>query len=292
MAKPPAPKTKTDWLHKHDLTDMQRLFVLAYLKTKVAVQAATEAGYKQPETMGPRQFRKVQVQAAIAEGRAEIEAVAQVSAEAVLTEMWGTYNADPSAMTRVERCACRYCHGTDHEYQWRTAREYRAALTSAADAISGGDASLHTAIMSGTLDDARIPTDLGGYGYKATARPHPDCPECDGAGWPDVFIADTRDLTPEQRRLFDGAKINTKGQIEVVQLDRAAALDRVARHLGMYEGKGEAGNVGRLGDALMRLMDTTQTVPIAPDDPAKRMARAHRRITTTTTVTEADEEEP
>lgn len=291
MAKKADPRIKTAWLNKHGLSDRQRAFVLAYLKSRVAVQAAAEAGYKHPAAQAARVFAIVGVQKAIDEGLGQIEEAAQVDAEKVLEELWGTYTADPAAMSRVERVACRYCHGTDGEYQWRTPREFREALTAAAEVISGGDSDVFSAVMDGNLIDSRIPSDAGGYGYSAKARPNPDCPECDGQGHERVYIADTRDLTPEAKRLFDGAKINAKGQIEIAQLDRAKALDSVAKHLGMFEGKGESGDVGKLGAAITAMMERSQAVPVVPDDPAKRMARVNRRIITTTTVT-ADEEEP
>lgn len=292
MAKKADPRIKTAWLDKHGLNDRQRAFVLAYLKTKIAGQAAKEAGYAHPDRQGPRLLSNVVLRAAVDEGMAQIEAAAQVDAEKVLIEWWGTYNADPVAMSRVERIACRYCHGSDHEYQWRTSREYREALTQAAEKISGGDAGMFDVVMNHEITDSRIPLDAGGYGYTTKARPHPDCPECDGAGWERVYIADTRNLTAEAKRLFDGAKVNAKGQIEINQLDRANALENVARHLGMFKDKGDEAAADLVAAAFKGMQRGMTTVPVVPDDPARRMARMNRHVATTITYETARNEEP
>lgn len=266
MAKKADPRIKTAWLDKHGLNARQRAFVLAYLKTKIAGQAAKEAGYAHPDRQGPRLLSNVVLRAAVDEGMAQIEAAAQVDAEKVLIEWWGTYNADPAAMSRVERTACRYCYGINHEYQWRTERERR-----------------HT---------ENAVTDAGGFGYSTKARPHPDCPECDGRGLESVYIADTRDLTPEAKRLFDSAKVNAKGQIEIVQLDRSKALESIARHLGMFKDKGDQTAIDLVAAAFQSLKQGMTTLPVATDNVERRLARMNRHVTTTITYETARNEEP
>jgi hypothetical protein len=264
------PLNKTQWLDKYGLSYRQRSFVLAYLKSKVGNAAARVAGYKQPESQAARMLAKGKVKAAVNEGLAEIEAAAQVDAEKVLSAWWATAQADPSAFSRVERIACRYCHGHDHEYQWRTPREYRESLCIGAESISKGDEAIFRTAMAGGITDPRLPLDVGGYGYSAKARPHADCPECDGAGIETVFVADIRDLPPEAAILFDGAKINAKGKIEIVMLDRMKALDNVAKHLGMFDGRGERGKiVGTLAGAMVEMMQRAQTrhLKTLPDIP-------------------------
>lgn len=63
----------------------------------------------------------------------------------------------------VRADACRYCWGLNHAWQWKSAREYQAAL------------------VSGDLADPDL-SDKGGYGFRPSRGPNPECPECDGRG--------------------------------------------------------------------------------------------------------------
>lgn len=65
--------------------------------------------------------------------------------------------------------ACRYCWGIGHAYQWKTRREYQAAL------------------IHGNLDDPNL-TEAGGFGYRSTRAPNPACPECGGIGQEDRLL--------------------------------------------------------------------------------------------------------
>lgn len=64
--------------------------------------------------------------------------------------------------------------------------------------------------------------------------PDPDCIKCRGEGSPHVHIADTTNLSPTAKLLYQGAE-NTKFGIKVNVADRMKALDNVARHLGMFK---------------------------------------------------------
>ena len=286
MAKKASPITKTAWLDKHGLSDRQRAFVLAYLKTRIALQAAKEAGYAHPDVQGPRLLGNPRIKAAVEEGLPVLEAETQIEAEQVLKRWWSIATADAADLSRIERGACRYCHGIDHQFQWRTQREFEEALFEAAKALSNGNEDMFDAIMAGQIEHPSIPKGDGGTGYRRKAAPHPDCPECEGDGIETVFLADTRTLQDGAAILFDGAKVNAKGQIEVATLDRLKALESAAKHLGMFAGKGEGPAVSDLAAGMAAFMRTTQTVPVVTDDPTKRV----KRVTTTTVTTEHEEE--
>ena len=67
---------------------------------------------------------------------------------------------------------------------------------------------------------------------------HPDdeCKWCKGRGVDQVVISDTRKLTGSARLLFKGAKMGKYG-VEIQMHDQLAALDRVAKHIGMFTEK-------------------------------------------------------
>jgi hypothetical protein len=91
-------------------------------------------------------------------------------------------------------------------------------------------------------ESAAIPPldEKGGIGFDPRRDPHPSCPECFGEGIGEVFVKDTRKLTPEERALYGGAKL-TKNGLEVKLHDKQAALVNVGRHLGMFTDKVEVG---------------------------------------------------
>lgn len=153
---------------------------------------------------------------------------AHVSDAWVLREWLDVATADPSELTRVIRYACRHCHGTDHAYHWRTPEEFAQALAEAVE-------------RSKPLPDTR-----GGFGYSKRLEPHLGCPWCDGLGDWEVFIADTRTVSPQARKLFAGVK-QTKNGIEVVMRSQDVARDNIAKSLGMLVQKMQvAGVVGAM----------------------------------------------
>ncbi|GGH32430.1 Terminase small subunit [Cribrihabitans marinus] len=197
----------TDWLDKHGLSDRQRLFVLAYLDTPNATQSAEKAGYRHGKTQGPRLLDNVGVRNAIKEGRAMIEQKLMLDAEGI-ARMWADIaTADPNELTQHIHAPCRFCWGQGHEYQWKTEREFRETKARKVfDLFSDDD--LREAEMAGTIEDPRIPDDAGGYGYRLTDDPNPDCPECSGLGIEVSRMSDTRKLKGGAKLLFDGGKIS------------------------------------------------------------------------------------
>lgn len=67
-----------------------------------------------------------------------------------------------------------------------------------------------------------------------TKAPDEDCSTCGGDGEAYVYMADTTNLSPDAKLLYQGAE-NTKFGIKINTADRMKALDNVARHLGMFK---------------------------------------------------------
>lgn len=225
-----APKTAMEQLNQRD-----RIFVLEYLKHLQPVKAALAAGYSGTVARS-KAFQwvanpevKPLVYAAIQESMAERAIRTQITADKVLERYWMIATADPNELTQVRHLNCRHCHGIDHEFQWKDEDEFEQALNSVIaeeKAIQQDDPGYR----------AEYPTDAGGYGYVPVNDPHPDCPKCYGEGKVDLYLADTRCLSPQGQALFAGVK-QTKTGIEVMMHDQKAALDQVARHLGMFNDK-------------------------------------------------------
>lgn len=131
-------------------------------------------------------------------------------------------NVDPGEIFNLRRGACRYCHGLDHAYQWRTQREYFEELEAAQDR--------NAAAPPSEREDLPLPT--GGFGYDHTISPDPQCPECCGDGATTVTLADTGLLSPAARSLIAGIK-HTKEGPEIKLHDQLRVLDMLAKLLGL-----------------------------------------------------------
>lgn len=193
-------------------------FVQEYIIDLNGAQAAIRAGYSAnaAHVTAARLLADVKVKAmvkAAMDARAERTGITQ---DKVLRRWWDIASADSSELSAVHIRCCRSCYGVDHLHQWIDAAEYEAECALAAEGEEPGDG--------------------GGYGYNPTRPPVPACPKCFGQGFPHVQLADTRNLSPAARLLFDTAK-ETKYGIEIKIQDRSKALEHIARHLGMFNDK-------------------------------------------------------
>lgn len=226
------PKTYT----RDDLTYQEQIFIDEYLKELQPYKAAKAANYsdslarsrayswvKSPESDKPYMYYMVQ------EAMKERSIRTQVTADKVLEHWWKIATADPNELTQIRRLNCRNCHGIDHNYQWVDEAEFEQALDS-----------FHEQVEKVRLVvpnyDPEPPNDQGGYGFIPINSPNLECPVCFGEGKVDLYLADTRNLSPHGQALYAGAKM-TKTGYEVMMHDQAAALNNVARHLGMFNDK-------------------------------------------------------
>lgn len=208
--------------------------------------------------------RNASTLAAVPKIKSRIQALQQLGAnEAIygiaeaMRDAVDLHLADANELVQVRRINCRHCHGVDHLYQWKNQREYAVALASwlerkEFDAKRRGPKSL----------PPPQPNHDGGFGFRKYGAPHPDCPECDGEGFEDVKLMDSRKLTGRARKLYAGAKV-TKNGIEVVTRNQDAALQNVMRALGMFTETVKLLPPGAAADG----------VPALPDDPQEASRR-------------------
>ena len=90
-----------------------------------------------------------------------------------------------------------------------------------------------------------MPDCSGGFDFNRIAEPNPSCPECEGEGVEEVFVADIETLTGPERKLFAGIRMTKYGP-EVVLRDQDKARDNIAKYLGLLvERKELTGKDGR-----------------------------------------------
>jgi phage terminase small subunit len=144
---------------------------------------------------------------------------AAITQAMVLERFWMIATANPNELIEHRRICCRYCFGIDHAYQWKTEGEFERESTIA---VSKGLPPL---------------TEDGGFGYDATIAPHPKCPNCHGEGLGRIHANDSRSVSPSALALYAGVKQTKDGGFEVKMHDQLTALDKVAKHLGMFSDK-------------------------------------------------------
>jgi len=212
----PAPKPEPAQL---GLTDLQQRFVDEYLVDLNGTQAAIRAGYSAitARQMASENLSKPYIQIAIADARKAQQERTQVDADRVVTEAWNIMLADPRELVQVKVGCCRHCWGEGFKFQ-RTVGEFNH------------DREQH-ALKAGNLADF---DEKGGIGFDPLKPPHPSCPDCGGDGYPRAVLADTRRLSPRALSLYAGAKM-TKYGIEIAMHDKGAAMEKLFRHLGLYE---------------------------------------------------------
>ena len=205
---------------KSGLTDFQETFALEYMIDRCGGPAYRRAGgeAKEPYTAACGLLGNPRVAARIQELSNEKAEELGITASNVIERYWQIATTDTNELVQHRRRACRYCYGIDHRYQWFDDEEWQEACRKAEDADP----------------PRKPPSNNGGYGYQRKADPIEDCPRCEGEGEGVVHVADSRRASPGAKALYAGAK-QTKDGVEIKTHDRLAALEKVAKHLGMLD---------------------------------------------------------
>jgi phage terminase small subunit len=212
-----------------ELNPKQLKFVEEYLVDRNGTQAAIRAGYSPngAESQAGRLLTNARVQELVAEGIAKQSEETKITAAMVLRHMWLIATADPRKLIEHRRCACRHCWGVGHAYQWLDPEEFVAEYQRIVN--------LQAAAVEAKKDPAQYvePSDLGGYGYNPTRKPHPECPKCFGEGFSDTLAKDSRDYDEQTALLYAGVK-QTRDGLQILTRDQGKYTEMVARHLGMF----------------------------------------------------------
>lgn len=201
------------------LTDKQQRFVDEYLVDLNATQAAIRAGYSgnAASAIGHENLKKPEIQVALLNARKAQQERTNITADGALREIWNIATADARELVEVKVGCCRCCHGHGHKYQ-RTVGEMNRDRE---DWVEKGK-------NPAEFDEA------GGIGFNSLLQPNPECPHCGGDGAPRVVLKDSRTLSEKALALYAGAK-QTKEGIEIKLNSKMDALEKLAKHLGLYE---------------------------------------------------------
>ncbi|WP_405118762.1 terminase small subunit [Pseudomonas leptonychotis] len=201
------------------LTDKEQQFVDEYLVDLNGAQAAIRAKYAESSARqtATKLLSKAHIQAAIAVARAKQQQRTEITADRVLREAWNQVTADARELTELIVVCCRHCYGKGHMRQ-RTQIERDFAFE----------------LWCGEGEDPDGFPEDGGVGFEPNREPFENCPDCGGHGYPRVVLKDTRKLSPGAVSLFAGVK-QTKFGIEVQTHSKDAAMEKLFKHLGLYE---------------------------------------------------------
>lgn len=201
------------------LEPRQQRFVEEYMVDMNATQAAIRAGYSADtaQEQSSRLLSNVMVQAGISAARKVQQERTAITADTVLMEIANVALADARELVEVKTGCCRCCYGEGHKYQ-RTLGEYN----------HDRDQWLAKGKELAEFEDQ------GGIGFNPLKLPHPECPNCGGDGDARVVLKDTRTLSPQALALYAGAKTGKYG-IEVQMHSKMDALEKLAKHVGLYE---------------------------------------------------------
>ena len=243
------------------LTPKQQRFVAEYLVDLNGTQAAIRAGYsaKTAEQMAYQLLQKTSVKKAVSAGRKDQQDRTDITADRVLREAWNILTADARDLVHVKVGCCRHCWGEGHRYQ-RTLAEYNQD--------HGEWLAKHAAGKA--RDDFE---EQGGIGFNPLRAPHSECPECCGDGYSRVVLADTRKISPAAAALYAGAE-QTKYGLKVHMHDKLAAMEKLFKHLGLYEKDNEQKTdpltellhkiACSNGSAFRPVQDDPEALPAAP----------------------------
>lgn len=187
---------------------------LAYRLSYVVDKAATAVWIQRQAQI---LLRDPAVLLQVQELRDSAAAAEMVTARDLIKDWHDIATADPNELVSVVAQSCRFCHGIDHQYQWKDENEYAQACASAIKA------------------DKIPPGCDGGFGFTPIPDPALDCPACYGRGDLHVELRDTRRLSGPARKLYKGAKQKGDGSIEILMHDQQAARESLAKVLGAFK---------------------------------------------------------
>lgn len=239
------------------LTPLQTNFVKFFLadedmRVSVAYQKAARCSARSAEANGARMMRNDRVKAAIAKGMEERQNRVKIQHDDIVRRLWAIVTADTNDLIEHRRDCCRHCYGKKFEFQWIDKDEWERAV--AAEAAQAAD----------DKRPPQLPDNAGGYGFDQRKLPNEDCPRCGGEGKPYVHIHDSRLLSGGARLLYEGVE-QTQHGIKLKIADKGAAMEKLMRHLGMFNDK-----LTLKGDAENPLQLLLSTLPGAIVTPVKQ----------------------
>lgn len=216
---------------KHTRPELETLFCQEYVVDLNGTQAylRVKPGAKpaSAKVEASRLLSKPNIQAGIAKLIAERSQSTGITAATALQTAWDILTADPRELMEYRVGCCRHCWGFKFGYQ-RSDAQFEADQDAFAAAQAMAD-------EKGKAKMGEFKT-KGGPGYDLRKSANPDCPECGGEGEGREVFHDTRNVSKAAASLFAGVEVTRHGR-KLLTHNKDAAMDKVFRHLGLYNDK-------------------------------------------------------
>lgn len=233
---PKAEKAVTVIVDKKEapITPSEERFIQEYLidlnGTQAYMRAYPTAKVKSAEVQAFRLLRKPKIAEKIELLKSERAARLQIDGDKVVEEVHLIGMADMRELIEYRYTCCRCCYGEGfkfHRTQGERERDYDKHE-------AAQDEREFKAGMMGKAYTRKEFNEKGGTGYLRHKDPNPECIECGGKGVGGVLIKDTAHLSKAAAALYAGVKEGKEG-IEVKAHSKLDALEKLFKHLGLYE---------------------------------------------------------
>lgn len=244
-----------------DLNVRQKLFAAEYAVDMNGKRAAKVSGYTDPGTIG-RLKNMPEVQDEVAQKVSERAENLGMRGEDVVRHWAEVATFDANELMEHRRIPCPYCYAKPGLKQY-TKRSYWAER-------KDHEKERARRLRIDDEDDiGPFPEPNALEWVDPNEPPNPECKVCHGEGDPEVFIKDTRHLSPLARRMYCGIKEGKDG-IELIMLSKENAIVNLAKALGVFKDKeaeqtGEAANTERLQGIFDRIMSEAKERQAAVD---------------------------
>jgi phage terminase small subunit len=216
------------------LTPSEERFITEYLIDLNATQAYVRAYPGAKETSASvqsgRLLRNPWIAAKVALLKSERVERLQLDGDTVVKEIYAIGMADARELVEYRFTCCRHCYGKGfklHRTQGERDRDFEKHEDKQ-------DEKAFRALLKGAEYNRVVFDEKGGTGFNAQKPPAADCTECSGAGVGRVILKDTTSFGVRAAALYAGVKEGKDG-LEVKMHSKLDALEKIMKHMGLYE---------------------------------------------------------
>lgn len=235
----------------HSLTAREELFVREYMVDWNTTHAAIRAGYRPASAgrVGYRTLNKPHVKQAIHELASARARRMGIDADDLMRLWAAIVSFDANELAQLRRVCCPYCYAED-------VNQPLMSPSGLEQAKRKHDADRAKRLRANEEDDIGEFPEYTGKWLDKRLPPVDGCPECGGDGREEVFLPDTRSLSPAAMQVYCGVKAGERG-IEMLMMSKEKAMDNLARALGLFRER-EADGASAIavsGEELCKLFD-------------------------------------
>ena len=210
-----------------ELTPQEELFIREYMVDFVAYKAAQRAGYqaKNLHHTAYQLLRKPLIKARIEEICSARAKRLGIDADTLMALWAEQIRFDANEIVQFRRVCCPFCYSEGGEPQQTPEEYFFEKAKWDKRRLANPDLPEWPAVREKWWDKS-LP-------------PNPECRNCHGDGVGEMFIKDSRQLSPLARLMYCGVRPTSDGSLEVVMQSKEKAADNLAKALGLFREREE-----------------------------------------------------